>query len=158
MLNLLEEARLFKECTSQELLDINDVCQKISYKNGECIFKAGSPTEYLYVVSEGAVELRFKVNLYQSSQEITIERISEGEVFGWSALAKSHTYSLSAFVVKDSNLLRIKEKDLLRLCTATHHLGYILMKNITEIISERFELVQKMLIDLIRKDLSEKEI
>ena len=158
MLKLLEEARLFKECTSQELLDISNVCQKISYKNGESIFKARSPAEYLYIVSEGAVELRFTVTLYQTSQEITIDRISKGEVFGWSALAKSHTYSLSAFVVKDSNLLRIKEKDLLKLCTATHHLGYILMKNIAEIISERFELFQKMLIDLIRKDLSEKEL
>lgn len=157
MLDLLKETRVFKGCTIQELQDIANFCQRTTFKNGEYIFKAKSPAEYLYIVQEGVVELRFKVTLYLASREITIDRKFEGNVFGWSALVEPHIYTLSAIAVKDSELVRINEKDLKRLSKENHHLGYTLMKNISEIIGERFELLQKILIDFIQKDLKEKE-
>lgn len=158
MIDLLQETVLFKGCTTQELKEVAKICERAEFKVGEYIFRAKTDAMFLYIIREGVVELRFSVTHYQAAREITIDKKVRGDVFGWSALTEQNTYTLSAIVVKDSKLLRFKSKDLRILCEKDNHLGYIIMKNISEIIGYRFELVQKMLIDLIQKDLRDKEL
>lgn len=158
MLSVLKDARAFRGCTPQELQDVAEICQRVALKNGERVFEAKKPADYLYLVAKGAIELKFTVTYYRASKEITIDRILETELFGWSALGESRVYTLSAVAVRDSDLLRMDAKDLQTLCAENHHLGYILMKNIAEITAERFDRVQRMLIDVIQKDLKEKEL
>ncbi len=158
MFQTLKNTRLFNECTNQELHEIDNICEKITFNEGELIFEAKSSAKYLYIICEGAVELRFKVNYYNASQNITLDRKTVGEVFGWSALTKPNIYTLSAWALQNSDLLRIDEKDIKELCAKNDRLGYMLMKNIAEIIGERFELVQKMLINEIQQNLKEKEL
>ena len=157
MFQILKESRLFKECTIQELEEIADLCKTVKFKNGEHIFKAKSFAEYLYIVSEGAVELHFEINYYNASQELTLERKTRGEVFGWSALTKPNVYTLHALAVQNSDLLCLIERDLKELCTKNEHLGYVLMKNIAEIIGERFQMAQNMLVNEIQNNFNEKE-
>jgi CRP-like cAMP-binding protein len=157
MIDLLKQARVFKEFTRQELQEIAKICEKISFKNEERIFEAETPAKYLYIVVKGAVALNFKVTHYHALKEMTLDRKFRGEAFGWSALTEPYHYTLSAKAMQDSELLRIKEEDIKRLCAEDNHLGYILMKNIAEIIGERFASVQKIVIDLIQQNLSEKE-
>jgi CRP-like cAMP-binding protein len=158
MLDLLKEARVFEGCTTQELRDISKISQRMALQNGERVFAAQSPAEYLYIVAKGAVELKFTVTHYRVSKEITIDRVQQKEVFGWSALGKHRTYTLSALAVGDSELVRINAKDIEKFSAENNHLGFILMKNIAETIGERFDLVQRMLIDLIQQNLKEKEV
>jgi signal-transduction protein with cAMP-binding, CBS, and nucleotidyltransferase domain len=158
MIQVLKESRLFRECTNQELEEIADVCTTVTFKNGEHIFEAKSFAEYLYIVSEGAVELRFEINYYNASQELILERKTRGEAFGWSALTKPNIYTLTALAVQNSDLLILNDRDLRELCAKNDHLGYILMKNIAEIIGERFQMVQNMLINEIQQNLKEKEL
>jgi CRP-like cAMP-binding protein len=158
MLEILKEAKIFEDCTNQELADISNICQKISVKDGAQILEARSPADYFYVIAEGCVELRFTVTHYFSSQEITFDRKVKGEALGWSALTEPHLYTLAAWAVKDSELLRLKADDIKNLYSKNHHLGYVLMKNIAEIIGGRFDLVQNILIDTIQQNLKEKEL
>lgn len=157
MIELLKQARVFKEFTTQELQEIANICERITFKSGERIFEAESPAEYLYIVAKGGVELQFKVTHYHALKEVTLDRKLEGEAFGWSALTEPHHYTLSAMAMQDSELLRIKANDIKKLCAENNHLGYILMQNIAEIIGERFASVQKLLIDIIQQNLIEKE-
>lgn len=157
MIDLLKEAAVFKDFTSQELIEISKICQRVAFKSGERIFEAESPAEYLYIVSQGAVELRFKVTHYFASKEITLDRKFNGDAFGWSALTEPYIYTLSALTMQDSKLLKFKANDIMKLCTDNNHLGYHLMKNIAEIIGERFASIQRILIDVIQQNLKEKE-
>jgi signal-transduction protein with cAMP-binding, CBS, and nucleotidyltransferase domain len=157
MFQILKESRLFNECTNQELEKIDDICKTITFKKGESIFKAKSFAEYLYIVTNGVVELRFGINYYNASQELTFERKTKGDVFGWSAMTKPNIYTFTALTVQDSELLILNERDLKELCIKNDHLGYILMKNIAEIIGERFQMVQNMLINEIQQNVNEKE-
>jgi CRP-like cAMP-binding protein len=158
MLELLKAAKIFVGCTTQELKDISNICQSISIKKGAQIFEAKSPADHLYIVANGGVELRFTVTHYFASQEITFDRKFKGEAFGWSALTEPNLYTLAAWAVKDSELLRLNAKDIKKLCSENYHLGYVLMKNVAEIIGERFDLVQKIVIDTIQQNLKEKEL
>lgn len=158
MLPILKESRLFRECTDPEFHEIANIVQKMSIKEGECIFEAKTMATHLYVVSEGAVELRFTVDHYNVPREITLDRKARGEVFGWSALTKPNVYTLTALATQDSELLRVNGKDLKALCAKNDHLGYAVMKNIAEIIGERFELVQNILMNEIQQNLRQREV
>jgi len=157
MFQILKESRLFNECTNQELQEITKICNKVTFKDGEHIFEATSLAEFLYIVMEGAIELRFIVNYYNASQELTLERKTRGEVFGWSAITMPNVYTLTAVAIQNSDLLRLNERDIRELFTKNEHLGFILMKNIAEIIGERFQIMQKMLMNEIQQNLKEKE-
>jgi CRP/FNR family transcriptional regulator, cyclic AMP receptor protein len=156
LFNLLEKSRVFEGCTTQELEDVATICERVAFKNGTTIFEAESQAESLYIVCKGAVELRCNIPYYLTSVEITIDRKQQGDIFGWSALAKPHLYTLSAVAVKDSELLNIKRDEIEKLCTENNHLGYVLMKNIVGLIAQRFPLVQRTLIDETRKELKER--
>jgi len=153
----LDEVSVFKDCAGQDLERLASVCEKITIKGGDRIFEAGRAAEYLYIVAEGCVELRFNVIHYNDVSQITLDRKCKGEAFGWSALTEPHEYTLSAFAAKDSELLRIKGTDIERLCRESQNLGYAVMKNIAHIIGQRFALIQKILIDVIQQSLNAKE-
>jgi signal-transduction protein with cAMP-binding, CBS, and nucleotidyltransferase domain len=158
MIHLLKETRLFRQCTTKELRDIARLCQNLTFKEGEHIFEAKNPAVYLYLVDQGTIDLRFSVTYYETFQELTIDRKFRGEAFGWSALIEPRIYTLTAIAAKDSQLVKINESDIHKLCKENSRLGYIIMKNISQIVGERFDLIQKMLFDIIQKSLKEKEL
>ncbi len=158
MVDLLERARLFEGCTSQHLKDIEKICERVTFKEGERIFEAEAPAECFYIVGEGLVNLCGKLNLYNALSEIAFERNQKGEAFGWSALVEPYTYTLSAIAVRDTELLKISGMEIKKMSTNDHHFGFLLLGNLTQIIGKRFALVQQMLIDEIQHTLKEKEL
>ena len=157
MLASLERIKSLEDCTDQELEALAGICQTVEVQAGERIFEEGDEANYLYFVSRGIVELRVKVNHYLATSEITIDRVREGETFGWSALTKSKTYTLSALAVSGGELLKVPAADVRLMCDNNHDFGYVLMKNISALIGERYELTRKMLLNVIQKELDERE-
>jgi CRP-like cAMP-binding protein len=157
MLSLLRECKLFGGCTEQELERVASACKTNTVRAGETIFEAGTPAEHLYVVSEGSVELRFSVTHYDASEEIAIDRKFKGDVFGWSASAEDRTFTLSAVAARNSKLLRISRSDIKRLCAESDHFGHVFMRNIADIIGQRFIVVQRMLLEEIQHYLKNQE-
>ena len=157
MLQSLEGINLLKGCTGEEIQAVTDICAPMTVQQGDRIFEAGLPAGFLYFVVEGVVELCFRVTHYLVTNEITIDRIRKNQTFGWSALAESKTYTLSALATTRTELLKVTATDLRKLCSEHHHLGYVLMKNVSAIIGERFERTQRILVEVIQKQLDEKE-
>lgn len=154
---LLDQVRVLEECTDQERQALRDICQPVTVQEGDRIFQAGDPADFLYFVADGLVELRFNVKHYLSTSEITVDRIRKGEILGWSALVVSKTYSLSAVVVQGGQLLKAPAAGVRKLCSDNPRFGYVLMKNVAKTIGERFDLTQKILMDVIQTQLDEKE-
>jgi len=157
MIDLLEKAKVFRGSSRDELRAIATIAERVTSKDGESIFEAESPAEYLYVVSDGAVELRFEVTHYNATREITLDRKVSGDAFGWSALLEPGVYTISAWATRDSELLRFRASDLRSLCSENTRLGLSIMRNISEIIAERFATVQKMLVDVVQQSLIQRE-
>jgi CRP-like cAMP-binding protein len=153
----LEGIDVLRECTGKEIQAITEICRPMTVQQGDRIFEAGGPADFLYFVAEGVVELSYKVTHYLATKEITIDRIRKDQTFGWSALAESKTYTLSAVATTQVELFQVPATDLRKLCSEHHHLGYVLMKNIAVIIGGRFERTQRILMGVIQKQLDEKE-
>lgn len=158
MINLLTESGIFAGCTGRELTEIANVALKIGVTAGESIFTAGSPADHLFIVLDGSVALRFQVSYLEEKRNITLDRKSAGEAFGWSVFVEPSLYTLSAVAVEQSELMKIRKQDLDCLCAGNHHLGYVIMKNISEIIAERFAMVQNRLVNAIQLDLRDREV
>ena len=157
MIHLLKKFNLFEGTGEKDLQEIAEICRLQQFKKGACVFKAGDPAESLFMVNKGKIELRFKVSYHNVSTEIALDRLSEGEAFGWSALTHPFRYTLSAFATEDSELVQMRESDIKRICEDNYHLGYILMQNIAKIIGQRFSTIQAVLIQEIQRDLKKKE-
>ncbi|MFQ5602432.1 MAG: Crp/Fnr family transcriptional regulator [bacterium] len=158
MIDLLKASRFFRDFTDEELEAISKIGQLVSLKAGERIFEAESPAEYFYIISEGAVEIRFELTYYNVTKEITLERRVKGDAFGSSALTKPNVYTLSAWTAQDTKLLKFKASEINKICHENAHFGFIMMNNISEIIGERFASIQRILIDVIQQSLKDKEV
>lgn len=157
MLDQLERFVIFEGLTPEDLEAIMRRCQITTVRKGEKVFESGKDAQSLFLVCSGRIELRFKVVYFNGLVEVLFESIGAGKVCGWSAMIPPHIYTLSAYATEDSELFQIKQADLEELCEANTQLGYVVMKNIAQIVVERYEIAWKMLQGEIQQDLKKKE-
>ncbi len=141
----LERFAIFEGLTPEETDMIAQRCQIITVRQGEKVFEAGKDAHSLFLVCSGLIELRFKLMYFNGLVELPFESIGAGKECGWSAMVPPYIYSLTACATEDSELFQIKQTDLQDLCETNARLGYVVMKNIAQIVVERYEITWKML-------------
>ena len=103
---------------------------------GTELFEQGEETEYLYLVVEGEINIRFKPD---DGPAITVARVHPEGVVGWSAAIGRPRYTSSAICVTDSKLLCTRNQDLRHLCENHQETGMLLLERLTDLISERLQ-------------------
>lgn len=101
---------------------------------GEWLFRQDQEAKNIYLITEGkiALTIRFRDN--------AIDRLNpylRGEIIGWSALVKPHMYTMGAIAEQPSSVIGFNGNALSALMDQHKDQGYILLQNLTEIISER---------------------
>ncbi|MGH7662475.1 MAG: Crp/Fnr family transcriptional regulator [Vulcanimicrobiaceae bacterium] len=76
-------------------------------RKGETIFLSGSEGHHMYVVLDGQVQIEVDGRV--------VDRIIAGGIFGEMALVDNHPRSGTAVAVTDAKLLRMDEKEFLKL-------------------------------------------
>lgn len=149
MIELLEESALFSGCTPAQLEAVAVCCKRLAYQSGAIIFEAQAPAEHLYVVERGPIELHFPLTCYGVAQQVTVDRKLRGDVLGWSSLVADRRYTLSATAMGEASLLRIRSAELEALFE-NHDFGQVVMRRLADIIAQRFNVLQQMLIDMLQ--------
>lgn len=149
MIELLEESALFGGCTPPQLEAIAACCERLAYQAGAIVFEAQAPAEHLYVVERGPIELHFPLTCYGVAQQVTVDRKLRGDVLGWSSLVAGRRYTLSATAMGEATLLRIRG-DRLEALFEDHDFGYTVTRRLADIIGQRFNVMQQMLIDMLQ--------
>jgi CRP-like cAMP-binding protein len=157
MLDALKATPAFVDCTISELEKVAQICDGITVKKGEQLFEPDSPADTVYVVVNGAIELRFYAIYYNEPQPVPIDRLFKGDLIGWSALSEGGRFTLAAVALQDTELLRMRGDKLQRLCADNHHFGYVVQRNVGAIIARRFTLVLKMLIGIVQDSFKRRE-
>jgi CRP/FNR family cyclic AMP-dependent transcriptional regulator len=101
---------------------------------GTELFKQGELAEYLYVVVEGEVHIRYKP---EDGPALIVARVQREGVVGWSAAIGSPTYTSSAICAEDSQLLCTRSQDLRQLCEEHRDTGILLLERLAALVSER---------------------
>jgi len=101
---------------------------------GTVIFEQDDYAEYLYLVVNGEVTIRYKPH---DGPMMTVTRVLPGGIFGWSAAMNNPAYTSGAVCSLDSEVLRIRGTDLREIMQKHPKLGKILLDRLAGVIAER---------------------
>jgi len=68
---------------------------------------------------------------------MVIHTLCKGETFGWAALASRHIKTATARCIEPTTVIAIYGKNLTDLLEKNNHVGYVVMRNLADIINTR---------------------
>jgi CRP-like cAMP-binding protein len=143
---LLQGFDLFENLNEDELKAVADLAHEENFEEGEVIFQEGTEARRVYLLLEGRVALRFRLPLKPPSRETTIDTMSKGEAFGWSALVRPHRLTATAICSEPAKCLAFEREDLQRLFEENNQIGYVIMVQLSAVIASRLRDVRLQLI------------
>ena len=144
----LKQFGLFNGLGEEELARLATICHEKSYKAGTSLFVQGHKASRLHLCKSGKVDII--VHLTEPwGIDVTVHRAKEGEMFGWSGLVQPNVYTASAKCLELTDTIYMEASDLVNLFRENSHLGYIMMNNLTTVISSRLtEYRQKLAVEI----------
>lgn len=137
-LRFLRDTDIFYGLSREHLDLIDDVCEEMEFEEGELIVQENAPSDELYIVMAGKVEIFIDPGFVGAEGKDTpgptgIVTLRPGQTFGEIGLVDHGLRSASVrAATQRTRLLALKRKNLLQLCDEDHELGYQLMRNIAE--------------------------
>jgi len=101
---LLQGSELFQQIPAQELVAIAQLCQEVTFKDGEKFIQAGDDGDCLYILASGKVSI-----IVEGHGEVSQSK--EGDVIGEMAIISSKPRSASCIAATDITALRITRSD-----------------------------------------------
>jgi CRP/FNR family transcriptional regulator, cyclic AMP receptor protein len=148
--SVLDELSIFHGFTPQECDQLRPLFIALEEAIGSIIFEQGSPAEYLYLLVEGEVHVRFKPD---DAPPITVAKIRPEGVVGWSAALGSPLYTSSAICMSDCKMLKVRGEDLRLLCEKTPEVGAHVLERLAAVIAQRLRSTHNHVVALLRQGL-----
>lgn len=140
----LKRIDLFADLTEEELKAIQDICHEETYRPGDFVFAEDTPAEHLYVLKNGKVSIDIKVTGGRYLSVYTVSHFAEP--FGWSAMVQPFKFTASARCVDESTIFSIDGKRLMELIERDYRMGFLIMRRVARITSERIRETRLQLI------------
>lgn len=141
--------RLFRGLADSELERVSTHCKKQTLKVSESYLADYKTDNTIHLILEGKIVAIVHVpNLTNVKNEIIVDTLRQGDVYGWPFLLKSSPMS-NLRVLEPSKILNIKAQDLLDLCEEDHHIGYIVMRNLSNLIASKLRLQRTSMLNAI---------
>ena len=131
LVNFLKQSDIFYQFTPTQLVLVANLCQEVSFDEGEIIFRENNSSKELYVITKGEVDILINSSEGDKKGDTVVAKLRRGQSFGEVALVDEGLRSASArSVQKETKLLVIGRDKLIMLCETYPHLGYRLMYNL----------------------------
>jgi CRP/FNR family cyclic AMP-dependent transcriptional regulator len=134
---MLTRFQLFEGLDESELMEIARLCHERRYEEGSIILTAGGSAQDIYLLEHGEVDIQVEVVIYDLEARASVYTAREGEAFAWSALVPPHTLTASARCRRQCDVITISGKELIDLLARNEHIGYVVMQNLSKLISSR---------------------
>ena len=136
-IEILKSFSLFGGLSEAELAEIAKLCRERTYDDGSVIFTIGGSATDIYLLKTGKVNIQIEFKIYEYEIIATVYTVGKGEIFGWSALVPPHRLTASARCEGKADVITIDGKELLDLLEKEKLIGYLVMKNLSGLISSR---------------------
>jgi signal-transduction protein with cAMP-binding, CBS, and nucleotidyltransferase domain len=146
-INILARCEVFIGLADKDLIKIASLpsihCK--TFEAGEIVSMENQPAENLYILVEGQVELRLNLEgiIEGPNQWMKVDTVSQGSIFGWSALIQPYVYTRMAICSMKSKMLAINGAELMHLMEEDEHIGYEVMHSIACVIASRLRTPNK---------------
>lgn len=122
-----------------------DSAMLIRFKAGDRIFEEGDPANRFYLIVRGTVVLGSPA---QEGRTVTLQKIGDGDVLGWSWLFPPYSWHFDAWAETDVEAIFFYGTRLREECDTDHDLGYELMKRMSSIVVQRLQVARRKLVAL----------
>ena len=135
------EFKIFEGVSLEELDAILDISEEKFYQSGDVILEEssfGTDSDF-FVILQGNVKVELQASRMNSDDKLSkrLAVLKSSEVFGEIGLLKSRRRTARVSAYSDLNVLKINQKKLFQLFIYNPRLGYIIMKNLAGILSDR---------------------
>ncbi len=146
--HILKEAELFRDLTKKQLEKIAQHAQEKVYESEENIFVHGEEAKYLYVLLEGAVNLKIKA--LEEIDLMTSTLTGKGDVFGTPSLMTPQLYNVTAKCVEKTRVLAIDAHAMKGLIEEDPKLGLEIMGQLAQIYFARLNETREGITNLFK--------
>ncbi len=129
--------KLFKGLAEKELSEIANISRRRTYEKNSIIFDPDTPSPDIFIVESGNDAIQIEIPLGLHDEKIVIHTLSKGEAFGWGAIGSQHVRTAIARCLEPVSVIAINWKNLMQLIEKNNHTGFIIMKNLADIINMR---------------------
>lgn len=135
----IKTIHFFQGLTDPELDRIASMCKPRSLEAGEIYVEEGKPDNDFHLILTGKMAAVVHIpNVTSLKSEIILEVLRDGDVFGWSCLVNSSP-TATLRVLDPTELLNVSAQDLLGLCEKEHHIGFVVMRNLSTLITYKLK-------------------
>ncbi len=155
-LQRLIQIPIFRGLTERQAAAVLDVAEERALKKGEAIFAEGDAGDGLYVLLEGAVEIR---KMDHSGKPQALARLGDGAAIGeMSLLAGDAPRSATAVAATDVRLLKLASARFARLLGSDDVAALKIIFNLAQVMARRLHLLDEKVVDLMDKGKRKEEL
>ena len=135
------EFKIFEGITLEELEAVYAISQEISFRSGEVILEEssyGADSDF-YIILQGNVKVEIQASQVQLEGRISkrLAVLKSGDVFGEMGLLRSRRRSAQVSAYSDLIVRKVNQKKLFQLFVYNPRLGFLMMRNLAAILSDR---------------------
>ncbi len=148
--NSLDHILIFQDLTPDQIALVRPLFVLSFEPAGSEIFQQGELAEYLYILVDGEVNIRYKPD---DGPVLNVTRVHPGGVVGWSAALGNPEYTSSAVCISDCQMLRVRGQDLRQLCEQHPETGVLILERLAAVIAERLRNTHQQVMALLEQGL-----
>ena len=122
----------FMDMGKKFTMEVLDIAEKLSHKEGDLLFHAGDQANHFYVLLTG----RVKLSLGDTGPVVYMAR-QPGEIIGWSGLIGRDNYSASGECMDATNLLKFDRNNFLKVLKKYPRNEALLFKRLAQMLGNR---------------------
>jgi signal transduction histidine kinase len=136
----LRSSEIFQGLTDEELDKLLPLCQEQLYEEGAVMFCEGAQCNYVQTLKSGKVALETELAISRSGAErATIDVLSHGSSFCWSALMEPHILTSSGRCLEKTEILALDGEKLKALLDENPQMGYKVANNLVKVVASRLQ-------------------
>ena len=141
---VLKKVEMLRGLSLQQLEALAQISQEKKYHRGDAVFTERSTGGEVYVIKKGKVCI--ELSLRGKPDTTTIQRLGEGQLFGELALVDTRSRSATVVCESDCEIIAIDRDKLNKLIEQDAGLGYVVMRNLAQLLAERLRRTDLMLV------------
>lgn len=149
--DLLDRFALIEGFTENQINLLSPLIDDVNYEADQVIFNQGDRADFLYFVLEGKVSIRFNP---EDGPVLSVAKVEEGDVFGWSSAMGSDSYTSSAICTECGVFIRIEGEVLKTLCQEHPETGILILNRLAGVIAQRLRGTHEQVVELLHRGLN----
>lgn len=145
LIELIAKTRFAEEMSNSQRQCLSRVARRRTLSPGTILFREGEIEDDFFVISTGYVQLSMHV---PGRGDVPFLTTGPGELVGWSGLLGEGRMTATATALEETTLIAMSGQKLRDLCSSEQDLGYILLKRVAQVLSQRLLSTRLQLLDL----------